>query len=64
MVRNGWFLPGKKCVFVTVEYMIAVREGKIFCPRFSDIKLLPCPTPPKKQELMEYLWRLESDIHK
>jgi hypothetical protein len=61
MVRNSWYLANKKCAWVTVEYMLAVREKKIFCPKYGDIRLLPCTTPPKKQELMEYIRRLELD---
>ena len=61
MVRNSWFLADKKCAWITVEYMLAVREGSIFCPRFEAIRLKACPTPPKKQELMEYLRRLETE---
>ena len=61
MVRNGWFLPSKNCACVTVEYMLAVRERRIFCPKFKDINIKPCPTPPKMEELLEYIRRLEAE---
>ena len=60
MVRNSWYLPRIKCSAVTVDYMLAVREGQIFCPKFEDIRLKPCPKPPSKDELMGYIRRLEA----
>lgn len=42
MVRNGWYLPRFKSTMITELYMNNVMSGKAFCPKFEDIKLLPC----------------------
>lgn len=51
-VRNQYFVPSKKSPFTTVEYLIDVKDKKLFCPLYSQIRLLACPTPPTKKELL------------
>ena len=41
--------------------MLAVRERQVFCPKFEEIRLKPCPSPPKKEELLEYIRRMEAE---
>ena len=53
MVSNGYYLPKYKSSIITEEYMQDVFKGKIFCPRFADIKMLPCPRPPNKDVLIK-----------
>ena len=50
-VQNGFYLPKIKSNMITEEYMRNVMQGKAFCPRFKDIKMLPCPRPPNKELL-------------
>ena len=38
---------------ITKEYMRNVITCKIFCPKYSDIKMLPCPRPPNKEVLLK-----------
>jgi len=52
MIRNGYYLPKFKTTMITEEYMRNVMSGKTFCPKFEDIKMLPCPRPPKKDALI------------
>lgn len=35
--------------------MLKVKSGELWCPKFPDIRLLSCPTPPTKQVLMDAL---------
>lgn len=53
-LRNGFYLPKLKSGIVTEVYITDVICGKIFCPQFKDIKLLPCPRPPDKDTLIKY----------
>jgi len=52
-VRNNYYLPKIKSTMVTEEYMKNVINGKAFCPKFDDIKMLPCPRPPNKEVLID-----------
>ena len=54
-VRNGYYLPKIKSTMVTEEYMRNVISGKAFCPKFEDIKMLPCPRPPNIDVLIPKL---------
>ena len=47
MSRYGFFLPKTKA-FRTVEYLQGVLDGSIYCPKFDELKLRPCPKPPQK----------------
>ena len=38
---------------ITEEYMRNVITGKAFCPKYSEIKMLPCPRPPNKDVLLK-----------
>ncbi len=51
-VRNGWYLPKQKSSLITSEYLEAVRQGKFYCPKYGEIKMLPCPNPPPKEMLI------------
>lgn len=52
-VRNQFFVPAKKCPFVTVDYLLNVKAKNVFCPRYRDIRTRPCPTPPRKECLVK-----------
>jgi hypothetical protein len=61
MQRNGWYLPPMKAGLCSVEYMMKVKEGKVFCPKYSEVRLAPCPVMPTKAEfLKEILLELEA----
>ena len=38
---------------VTEIYINEVINGRLYCPRFKDIRLLPCPKPPPKLLIMK-----------
>jgi hypothetical protein len=48
MHRQGWYMPLARG-FVTLEYIQLVRERKVWCPAYSEIRLLPCPTPSNQE---------------
>jgi hypothetical protein len=53
-IRNGFKLPSYKSGIVTETYITSVILGEIYCPKYSDIRLLPCPRPPDKDTLIGY----------
>ena len=58
--RNGFHLPEYKSSLVTREFLIAVRGGDVYCPKYSDLKLRPCPDPPASKLVQEELCNLIS----
>ena len=53
VTRCGYYLPKFKSKMITEEYMDNVIRKKAWCPRFEDIKMIPCPTPPNKNVLID-----------
>lgn len=47
-IRYGYYLPKYKSNIITESYITQVLAGDLYCPKFSDIKLAPCPQPPDK----------------
>jgi len=58
VVRNGYYLPKIKTTMITEDYMRNVITGKAFCPKYSEVKMLPCPRPPCKQVLLDKFHRI------
>ena len=56
--RNGYYLPRLKTSMVTEEFMRNVITGKAFCPKKVDIRMLPCPRQPSKEDLMRMFQEL------
>ena len=52
-IRNGLYLPKFKSSIITEEYITNVINGKVYCPKFSDIKLVPWPRPPEKEVMLK-----------
>ena len=61
MIRNGFFLPSLKSTIITEDYMVKVRSGAVWCPKFSEIRLGPCVSPPKLEYLMNEVVRLSTE---
>jgi hypothetical protein len=51
-VRNGWYMPKFKSTIITEDYITRVITGRVYSPKYSDIKLMPCPKPPEKEVLL------------
>ena len=52
LIRNGYYMPRLSSSLCTNTYMVKVRDGEIWCPRYREVRLLPCPRPPSKEVLM------------
>ena len=53
--RNGIFAPSSKSGIMTIEFMQGVKNRSIFCPRYDDVRLRPCPTPPARKVVQDFL---------
>lgn len=51
--RNGWYVPSLKSNACNEKFLKKVFLGKTWCPKYEDIKILPCPRPPPKTVLYE-----------
>ena len=36
--RNGYYMPKYKEAFITIKFLIGVREERYFLPKISEIK--------------------------
>jgi hypothetical protein len=61
VLRNDWYLPKFKTSMITESYLRNVLTGKTFCPKYSDIKLRPCPRPPNKDLLLKKFLKIALD---
>jgi hypothetical protein len=46
---------------ITEEYMRNVFLGKAYCPKYAEIKMLPCPRPPTVEVLLKKFHRICRD---
>ena len=53
MMRNHWYMPSFSSTLVTVQYMLDIKDSKIWCPRYDYLKIRPCPRRPLKQYILE-----------
>ena len=58
MQRNGWYVPSAKSSFVTVDYLHKVRTGQVYCPKFEEVRLRPCPVRPDKELVVTEVLRV------
>ena len=47
-VRNGFYMWKYNCSINTVKSIQEVKEGKMYVPRYEEVKLRPCPKLPLK----------------
>ena len=58
-VQNGFFLPiNPKNTFVTKKMLLEMYDKKCFCPKYSDMKVLPCSDPPSASILRDELVKI------
>ena len=50
VLRYGYYLPNSS--FCSVAYMHGVLGGSMYYPKYKEVRLLPCPRPPPKPELL------------
>ena len=59
-IRNGWYLPKYKSTIITEHYLQSIIFGKMYCPKYSEIRLVPCPRPPDKDTLLKDFRKITS----
>ena len=47
-VRNGLYMWKYNYSINTVKSIQEVKEGKMYVPKYEEVKLRPCPKPPLK----------------
>ena len=60
-IRNGWYLPKYKATIITEHYLQSIIFGKMYCPLYKDIRLVPCPRPPDKDTLLRDFKKVTAD---
>ena len=49
--RNGYFMPKMKSSAVNELMIYNVLQGNYWCPKYGDIRMLPCVKAPLKETL-------------
>ena len=58
-VRNGFFLPiNPKNTFVSKSMLLEMYDRKCHCPKYSEMKFLPCSDPPSASILRDELVKI------
>ena len=45
-LRNKYFVPPYNCSWTTKKNLKRVIKEKVFCLKYSDVRVQPCPLPP------------------
>lgn len=61
LVRNQFYLPQESSTIISEEYLQGIVDGKIFCPRYCDIRLSAAPSLPTKDVLIAKLQLVSSE---
>jgi hypothetical protein len=48
-------MPEKTSPIITKEFLRDVRAGKVYVPKYQDLKLKACPEPPSALEVQAEL---------
>ena len=51
--RNGYFLPKRSSSAINELMLFNVLQGNYWCPKYKDVRMLPCVKPPLNEILME-----------
>ena len=54
-MRTERHVPPLKSTIVTFKWLKAVINGKLWCPKYAEIRLRPCPTPRPKELIVHEL---------
>jgi hypothetical protein len=58
LIRNLFYLPQFKSSLCNYDYLCGVKEGKIFCPKTTELRIRVCFTPPTKQVVIAAIMKL------
>lgn len=53
--RNGFKMPIYKSNFVYSDVLVMIRENRIYCPKYAELTLRPCPNPPPQLAVRDEL---------
>lgn len=53
--RNGYFMPKRSCSAINELMILNIIQKQYWCPKYADIKLLPCVKAPTKSDLISKL---------
>jgi hypothetical protein len=59
--RNGYVLPKITSSICTEDYLTRVMEGKVYCPKDSELKTMNCYAAPWKSYLNSKLNKVAKD---
>ena len=57
-MRHAWFLRKCNILFTTSVYLYDVVHKHVFCPKYEEVRLRPCPHPPPKEMLLKEVTRI------
>ena len=49
--RYGFYLP-RSGPFCSISYIMGVLSGRFYAPKFTELRLRPCPDPPVREVLL------------
>ena len=55
LVRNNHFLPKFKSGICNYDWLVAIREGLVHCPKYSEVRIRQCYDPPTKELIVKEL---------
>ena len=55
LTRKGVFLPSIHSSIVTKDYLLDVCGGVEYSLKYEDAKLRPCPYPPTRMAMLEFI---------
>ena len=58
MVRNGYYMPSYKSSIVTISWMKGIRSGTVWCPKYEELRLRSCYSPPCKDLIVSEINRM------
>jgi hypothetical protein len=58
--RNGYVCPDIDSKFTNGDVLLAIKDKKMYCPRYEDFKRRPCPEPPTEVYIRDELVNLIS----
>jgi len=55
--RNRYYVPKMSSRLCSVTYLLGIRKGQLWVPRYEQVRLAPCPLPPTKKEFVDEVFR-------
>ena len=55
VIRNGWYIPPPKSSIITIKWLAEVKTGQIWVPKYHEVRMRACPTPPSKDIIIKEL---------